>query len=505
MTKRFRKMKYIAALLFSCVLFLQYGAGSAARAAQSTYAADRQLDPAEFEKYKEDSSITIKAIDPGSEAPVRGGRYAVYQITDIRLSEDLVITQNFSQQIAALTEDGRLSLNQAPTSVSFDADHIAEADSGILLAYLTEKGVNPLAEQEAEEGSTTFAGLHTGIYLVAQTSPADGYSSEKPFLVSVPEWQKDPGSPGEGRWNFDRICIPKNQAQALQIAFHASKILKISGSSGAPLPDLDYTFILKGENSQTPMPDGNENGQAAIKVKAGQTGQFGAISYKDPGEKGAIYNYTLAEQNDGIYGITYDPAVYGIKVDLGRTREDSKLTADVTITRTDRSNTNSETRAIWQGTVSENSIVNAVPTENETAPLVAFTNTYTPSTETETEPETEGPPKDNPPESETNPPQSETTPPQSETTPPQSETTPPQSETQPPQSETQPSQSETNPPHSPGNPPAIPPSGTPGSGTPGHSTSVPQTGDDTPIMLYMILIIVSFAAGMAAYIRKKHE
>ena len=74
--------------------------------------------------------------------------------------------------------------------------------------------------------------------------------------------------------------------------------------------DLDYQFILTGENG-APMPaDTNDAGDAVLTIKGAGSGNFGAITYTEPEN----YTYTISEQMDPADHYTFDGTTYTVKV-----------------------------------------------------------------------------------------------------------------------------------------------------------------------------------------------
>jgi|GEM_PF-3708871 len=74
--------------------------------------------------------------------------------------------------------------------------------------------------------------------------------------------------------------------------------------------DLDYQFILTGEDG-APMPaDTNDAGSAVLTVKGAGSGTFGAITYTEPEN----YIYTISEQMDPADHYTFDETTYTVKV-----------------------------------------------------------------------------------------------------------------------------------------------------------------------------------------------
>ncbi len=110
-------------------------------------------------------TVTVRMGD----TPVSGGSLTLYLVGDIAEDDgnySFTLTESFATSGVSLDD---LS---APELAEMLAEHAA--------------GVSGLTKTIGADGSAAFTELELGLYLVAQTEAAPGYSQLTPFLVSVP-------------------------------------------------------------------------------------------------------------------------------------------------------------------------------------------------------------------------------------------------------------------------------------------------------------------------------
>jgi pilin isopeptide linkage protein len=215
--------------------------------------------------------------------------------------------------------------------------------------------------------------------------------------------------------------------------------------TGDQADDAEFTFKLTAADETTPMPDSD-----TVTIKGEGQAEFGPITYTDVG----TYNYTVSQQDNQLPYYTYDLSVYHVTVTVIYT-EDGALSAGFTAKKN---------------------------SERTKSGDITFINEHHEPTPTPTEP---------------TPTPTEPTPTPTEPTPTPTEPTPTPAELTPtPTTELTPTPAST------GGTPQNPSGGTPsGSGT----TSV-KTGDETPIGLYVFMLVV-FAGVILLVItaRRRHR
>ena len=98
---------------------------------------------------------------------------------------------------------------------------------------------------------------------------------------------------------------------------------EVEGSGAKFAPDADYTFTLAASDPEdAPMPKAD----TVIKVKAGETGTFGEITFTEAGE----YIYTITEKAGTTADMTYDTAPKYVKVVVAEDKDTKVLSATVT-------------------------------------------------------------------------------------------------------------------------------------------------------------------------------
>lgn len=78
--------------------------------------------------------------------------------------------------------------------------------------------------------------------------------------------------------------------------------------TGNPSEKAKFTFYLKAQKPDSPMPEGSVNGVKEVTITGAGNNKFGKINFTKPGE----YVYTITERNDGLKGYTYDKTVYTV-------------------------------------------------------------------------------------------------------------------------------------------------------------------------------------------------
>ena len=127
-----------------------------------------------------------------------------------------------------------------------------------------------------------------------------------------------------------------------------------------------FFFQLKAENLSNPMPEGSEDGIKTIRISGSGRAEFGTWSYTREG----TYFYTVSEINNKISGYTYDDTVYTI------TDSVKALDGQLTVTRVV---TNGSDRQVESLPFINTYKSNGTPTAPETKPKTTPTPTPTPT------------------------------------------------------------------------------------------------------------------------------
>lgn len=344
-----------------------------------------------FRQSMQNASLKVNVRDIETKEPVCGGKIGLYQITVLEAGSDGSLSASFSPGLQGLIRDGRLQTGENSKGSSFLPEEAEQADPSELKDCLDRHGIDPQQSRANTSGSVTFSGLQAGLFLVVQADRIPGYRGIEPFLVNVPQPLPVEGKSGSydqrdwsifrdrrnirsGSWNFDVVCTPKIVREKIRLAFHASKILRTT-AEGAP--DMRFKLMLESMTAGAPMPEDAADGRAVREIRAGQTVTFGTVQFTGTQASEDTYRYCLYEENTGLEGISYDPAVYLTDVKVQHDGE-GNLRLSVTISRAaDRSSLNTAV-TIWKGVLTDQSIVNEVPAGSGTAGLPEFVNTWAP-------------------------------------------------------------------------------------------------------------------------------
>lgn len=95
---------------------------------------------------------------------------------------------------------------------------------------------------------------------------------------------------------------------------------------GSPGSASEFVFTLVAKDPAFPMPEDSVNGKKEIKIVGEGEKEFGTWNYTAAG----VYSYTVAEENTGISGYTYDKTIYTITDTV--TDEEGQLVLNRSIT-----------------------------------------------------------------------------------------------------------------------------------------------------------------------------
>ncbi len=154
-------------------------------------------------------TVSMNTKSDGTGDPIGGGTMTIYQVAEVVLDQDPVTggyyfevidpftgsSYNFEERIDKKTGD-ELEGEWAQLAQDF-------AD------FVYAEGIEGKTETIDSNGTVIFDGLYPGLYLLVQTQPADGYYASNPFLVSMPTYTEDSGSP---EYTYQVDASPKTEA-----------------------------------------------------------------------------------------------------------------------------------------------------------------------------------------------------------------------------------------------------------------------------------------------------
>lgn len=160
-----KKSRYAGILWMAVSIFLTAGMTSFASAPAAQPDASRK------------GAVTVDLFSADSGEAIAGGTLNLYEVAQARQTEgetSLTYTDAFA--------DCPFSLEKAETSEA-DRKELAEQLEG----YVQEKQIDGQTAAVDADGHAAWTELEQGLYLVTQTSPANGYAPVRPFLVTIPE------------------------------------------------------------------------------------------------------------------------------------------------------------------------------------------------------------------------------------------------------------------------------------------------------------------------------
>lgn len=153
-------------------------------------------------------SIRINMTYQGN--PVPGGAFSLYQIADVQVNNGYHFVyrpeySGFDQASYPL---------DSSTALSDEA--VTRAMATALNSYISAGVITPLAENVAADayGRVSFGSLPFGLYLVKQTTAANGFYPITPFLVTVPFLTMENG---EWVWKYAVDASPKTITELIPV------------------------------------------------------------------------------------------------------------------------------------------------------------------------------------------------------------------------------------------------------------------------------------------------
>lgn len=199
-------------------------------------------------------------------------------------------------------------------------------------AWTTEKKIAGTEKEINEAGRVVFNNLDLGLYLFIQNTPAEGYESVHPFLVTVPLKN------GE-ELVYDVDASPK-LGSAMGLLYIEPPVKKVFKAKRGTLPKnevFNFRMVPGEKDDPMPAPEGvvpdQETGSITVKHKAG-TFTFGKIWFSTE-DVGKTYTYTISELGGKNSKITYDKTIYKLKVEIVKDEETGKIECKTSVTGND--------------------------------------------------------------------------------------------------------------------------------------------------------------------------
>lgn len=129
-------------------------------------------------------TLTLKSKDTGN--AVAGGKITLYQVATVAV------------------DDGDLSFAYTNGFENCGIE-LGDLSSSTLAGQLKDKVTSSMkssTQTVGKDGKVSFTGLDLGLYLLVQTTAADGYNAVSPFIVSVPLTE-------DGSYTYDVDASPK--------------------------------------------------------------------------------------------------------------------------------------------------------------------------------------------------------------------------------------------------------------------------------------------------------
>ena len=295
-------------------------------------AAPATLHAEELPDLDRTGSIRVSLQDGA--APVAGEELTLIEVASARVgdSEDnrgysFVYTEPFTGLSPSLISSfGSAEESGAVSGHEADAAEIA----GTILAYAQENGVAGESAETDADGVVQFDKLQTGLYLIWNSGPANGYQTIDPFLVTIPEREADQQGETSG-YTYDVVANPKMEkpARFAPIVVSDPPLQKaIRGDTPSGKDRFLFTVRRLDPNSPLPANDNghvlsiNGDGMTLFADGAGRV-EIGTLRFTEPGD----YYYEISEENGGTAGYTYDSTVYWYKYEIRRDESGKKLTA----------------------------------------------------------------------------------------------------------------------------------------------------------------------------------
>lgn len=183
-------------------------------------------------------SITITLRNQQDKLPVAGGEIALYKVADAKLAD-----YNLAFAFTGDFRDCQLPIENY---------HIADFAQKIA-SYIEEHKIQGTAALTDGNGVAKFADLTQGLYMVAQTNAAEGFSAFAPFMVQLPITL-------DSQWVYDIDVTPKVDI----LRYTDITVQKVwnddNGAGATQRPDSVKIQLLRGGKAVDTVTLSQENG-----------------------------------------------------------------------------------------------------------------------------------------------------------------------------------------------------------------------------------------------------
>lgn len=254
---------------------------------------------------------TSKVDNRGS--GLKGVQLALYQVAEVSTEHengDRTYYFKYVEKLSDLQQDVPLSENTTDT----DLESAETAEK--IAKFIVDNKISPVDTQTTDDnGKAEFYGskkdepdLPLGIYLVYQVNKVSNYEKIKPFLVTIPQKEKDENGKDTGHLIYGIDATPKVEPVPYHGGNHGGGTTPTVTPSGtkaiegtAREKESTFTFEISAVTEGAPLPT---NTKATV-TGAGNF-QFGQIAFS----KSGTYEYKISEVNGNEQFYQYDNTVY---------------------------------------------------------------------------------------------------------------------------------------------------------------------------------------------------
>ena len=183
----------------------------------------------------------------------------------------------YTYQLRCISEGRNLTIDKSVYTLEI---YVINGQEAVALVYIN-----------ADTKLPDMSFVHTYNTPIGGGSGYTGYSGRDPEIIKID--------------NGDGVFVPLASGDMVDVS--APPVIKTV--DGSPATSAVFTFELKAENSEYPMPDGSANGVKRISIIGSGSAEFGAWNYEVEG----TYRYTVSEINTGVDGYIYDANAYTIR------------------------------------------------------------------------------------------------------------------------------------------------------------------------------------------------
>lgn len=128
--------------------------------------------------YSQKGSITVDILSTETENPIPGGTMTLYQVATAGEEQG-----TYTLELTDAFRDSQVNLMTLKES-----DTGAKELAAKLAAYADTKRLQGQAAAVDEKGQAKWQDLALGVYLIRNTTPADGYAPVSTFLITIPRY-----------------------------------------------------------------------------------------------------------------------------------------------------------------------------------------------------------------------------------------------------------------------------------------------------------------------------